>query len=148
VHPGSYTVRLTVDGVPQQRTLDVRMDPRVKIAAVDLRQQTDASLACYRAYHELQEIREAIDSRPEEARKPLMALRGRGEPEDQDVLYGSITAVPADRETVVGLQQKFLYMLTVFQGADARPSAQATAAVAELQRTLAALKERWRLASR
>ena len=94
----------------QQRTLDVRLDPRVKISPEDLRRQTDASLACYRAYHELQDIRDAIDARPPDARKPLMALRGNGEPGDQDVLYGSITAVPAERETIVGLQQKFLYM--------------------------------------
>jgi hypothetical protein len=72
-----------------------------------------------------------------------MALRGTGEPGTQDVLYGSITAAPPERETVVGLQQKFLYMLTLLQGADAAPTPQALAAVAELQKTLAALKTRW-----
>jgi photosystem II stability/assembly factor-like uncharacterized protein len=143
VHPGSYTVRLTVDGVVQQRPLEVRLDPRVKVADADLRSQTDASLACYRAYHELQEIREAIDARPADARKALMALRGSGEPEDDDVLYGNATAVPAERETIVGLQQKFIFMLTLLQGADARPTPQALAGVAELQKTLAALKVRW-----
>ena len=143
VHPGAYTVRLTVDGAVLQRALDVRLDPRVRIAAADLRAQTNASLACYRAYHELQVIREAIDARSADARKALMALRGSGEPDDQDVLYGSITAVPADRETVVGLQNKFLYLITLLQGADARPTPQALAAVAELQKTLAAMKDRW-----
>jgi photosystem II stability/assembly factor-like uncharacterized protein len=143
VHPGPYTVRLTVDGAVAQRTLDVRMDPRVKAAAEDLRRQSNASLACYRAYHELQEIREAIDARPEEARKGLLALRGTGEPEDRDVLYGSITAVPADRETIVGLQEKLLYMLTMLQGADVKPTPQALDAIARLQETLAAVKVRW-----
>ncbi|MBA2257879.1 MAG: glycoside hydrolase [Acidobacteria bacterium] len=143
VHPGSYSVRLTVDGAVRQRRLEVRLDPRVTIAPEDLRSQTDASLACYRAYEELQEIRDAIDARSPDARKPLMALRGNGEPGDQDVLYGSITAVSAEQETIVGLQQKFLYMLTLLQGADARPTPQSLAAVAELQKTLAALKVRW-----
>ncbi|MEO6214370.1 MAG: glycoside hydrolase [Vicinamibacterales bacterium] len=143
VHPGSYLVRLIVDGVVHQRTLEVRLDPRVKIAPDDLRRQTDASLACYRAYVELQEMREAIDARPPDARKPLMALRGTGEPGDQDVFYGSITAVPAERETIVGLQQKFLYMLTLLQGADARPTPQALAAVGELQKTLTSVQVRW-----
>ena len=54
-----------------------------------------------------------------------------------------ITAVPAERETIVGLQEKFLYMLTLLQGADARPTPQALSAIAELQKTLAALKTRW-----
>jgi photosystem II stability/assembly factor-like uncharacterized protein len=143
VHPGSYTVRLTVDGVVRNRTLELRLDPRVKIAPGDLRAQTDASLACYRAYHELQEIRDAIDARPADARKPLLEFRGTGEPEDQDVLYGNITAVAAERETIVGLQEKFLYMLTLLQGADVKPTPQALAAIAELQKSLTAVKARW-----
>ena len=142
VHPGTYSVRLTVDGATQQRPLTVRLDPRVKIAPADLRRQTDASLACYRAYHELQEMREAIDARPPDQRQPLMALRGTGEPGDQDVLYDSINAVPAERETIVGLQEKFLYILTLLQGADARPTPQALAAIEQLQKTLAAVKSR------
>ena len=59
------------------------------------------------------------------------------------MLYGSITAVPPERETIVGLQEKFLYLQTLLQGADARPTPQALAAVAELQKTAAALKSRW-----
>ena len=46
----------------------------------------------------------------------MMALRGTGEPDDQDVLYGSITAVPPERETIVGLQDKFLYLQTCCRG--------------------------------
>ena len=88
-------------------------------------------------------MREAIDARPADAREALKALRGEGDPEDQDVLYGSIRAVPADRETIVGLQNKFLFMITLLQGADARPTPQALAALAELQKTLAAVKARW-----
>jgi hypothetical protein len=71
-----------------------------------------------------------------------MALRGDGEPEDADVLYGSITAVSPQQETVVGLQQKFIFMMNVLQGADARPTPQALAAVTELQKTLSTLKAR------
>lgn len=148
VHPGRYTVRLTVDGAVQERTLDVRLDPRVKIAEADLRQQTDASLACYRGYLDAQAVREAIDARlagggaDAAVREALTALRGRGEPGDADILYGSITAVPAEQETIVGLQQKFLFMLNLLQGADAKPTPQALAAVAELEKTLQALKAR------
>ena len=119
------------------------MDPRVTTSAADLRGQTEASLVCYRAYHELQAIREAIDARPAAARQALASLRGAGSPGDQDVLYGSITAVAADRETVVGLQQKFLFMMTLVQGADVKPTPQALAGIQALERTLGALKTRW-----
>lgn len=143
VHPGSYTVRLTADGAVQRQTLTVRMDPRVKTSQQHLQQQAEASLACYRAYHELQTIREAIDARAGETPEPLRALRGTGEPGDQDVLYGSITAVPADRETIVGLQNKFLFMITLLQGADVKPTPQAVAAIDQLHVTMASLKQRW-----
>jgi photosystem II stability/assembly factor-like uncharacterized protein len=143
VHPGSYTVRLTVDGATEQRPLEVRLDPRVQIAPADLRRQTDASLTCYRGYHQAQEMREAIDAKPAAERTKLMALRGNGEPGMQDVLYGSITAAPPDQETIVGVQQKLLFMMTLLQGADAAPMPQALTAVAELEKTLAALKVRF-----
>src|SRR5918993_248336 len=144
VQPGGYTVRLTVDGQVEERPLTVRMDPRVKIAPADLRAQTDASLASYRAYHELQQLREAIDARPADAREAMKTLRGEGDPEDQDVLYGSIRATPADRETIVGLQNKFLFMITLLQGADARPTPQALAALGELQKSVSVMKTRVR----
>jgi hypothetical protein len=144
VHPGTFTVRLTVDGTVHEKPIEVRMDPRVKIAAEDLRRQTDATLACYRAYLDLQRARDAIDARPASDRKALMVVRGEGEPEDQDVLYGSIRSVPANQETIVGLQEKFLFMIALLQGADARPTPQALAAVAELQKSADSLKSRLR----
>ncbi len=148
VHPGAYTVRLTVDGAPQEKPLDVRLDPRVKIPEADLRQQTDASLACYRGYLEAQAIREQIDARLADratsasAREALTALRGEGAPADGDLLYDSITAASPQQETIVGLQEKFLFLLNLLQSADAKPTTQAVQGLGELQRTLEALKQR------
>ena len=113
--------------------------------------QTDLSLSCYRGYLEALRLREAIDealkagTAPANAarRKEWGALRGPGVPGDQDILYGSITAVPSEKETVVGLQNKFLFMLNLLQGADARPTSQAEEAVPELRKTLEALGRRW-----
>jgi len=47
VMPGTYTVRLTVDGRVQEQRIQVRMDPRVMTAAKDLRLQHDLSLSLY-----------------------------------------------------------------------------------------------------
>ena len=149
VHPGRYRVRLTVDGAISERTLDVRMDPRVSIAGEDLQAQTDLSLASYRGYLRAQAVREAIDALlargglTDARGGALQALRGQGLPGDADVMYGSISATPADQETVVGLQEKFLHMLVLLQAADAKPTLQAQEAVASLQTTLAALEARW-----
>ena len=149
VHPGRYRVRLTADGAVSERTLDVRLDPRVAINPEDLQAQTDLSNAVYRGYLRAQEMRDAIDAALRRGdlaagRRPaLQALRGEGLPGDADVMYGSIYATPETDETIVGLQEKLLYMLNLLQAADAKPSAQARAAVAALQKTLAALEARW-----
>jgi len=148
VHPGRYRVRLTVDGAMSERVLDVRMDPRVSIAAEDLQAQTDLSLACYRGYARLQEVRDGIDvvlksgAADASRRSVLQALRGEGAPGDPDIMYGSIYAAPDSTDTVVGLQEKLLHMLNLLQAADARPTTQAREAVAALEQSLAALEAR------
>jgi photosystem II stability/assembly factor-like uncharacterized protein len=149
VHPGRYRVRLTADGAVSERHIDVRMDPRVSIAAEDLRAQTDVSMAVYRGYLRAQAMRNAIEARLREAgpgaarRAALQALRGEGLPGDADVMYGSIYAAAPELETVVGLQEKLLHMLNLLQAADAKPTTQARDAVAALQATLAVLETRW-----
>ena len=81
VIPGEYKVRLTVDGESVEKTLTIRMDPRVEILEEDLQIQSDLSHVCYDAYHELQEIRDAIDAMDKPSKK-LLALRGNGAPGD------------------------------------------------------------------
>jgi hypothetical protein len=148
VHPGRYRVRLTADGAVSERTLDVRMDPRVSIAAEDLQAQTDLSMTAYRGHLRAQELRDAIDATLKRGdldpsrRSSLQALRGDGLPGDADVMYGSVYAGPAETESVVGLQEKFLFMLNLLQAADAKPTAQARDAVGALQQMLAALEAR------
>jgi photosystem II stability/assembly factor-like uncharacterized protein len=151
VHPGTYAVRLAVNGSVLERPIEVRLDPRVKISDADLQLQTDNSLACYRAYLEAQDLREAIDQALGESATPASAslrekataLRGSGSPGDPDILYGSIYEASPDEETVVGLQHKLLFLLKVLQEADARPTSQAMAAVRTLGQTLSVLKQRW-----
>ena len=69
----------------------------------------------------------------------MQKLRGVGQPADQDVQYGSITVAAEGTETVVGLQEKFLFVLNLLQAADARPTSQAAEAVSALQKSLKAL---------
>ena len=145
--PGRYTVRLDVDGRLSRRPLEVRLDPRVKATAEDIRRQTELSMRCYRGYQTAQEIREAIDAALEDAdatrRATLQALRGEGAAGEPDILYGSIYEASPEEETIVDLQHKLLWVLYVLQGADAAPTAQAEEAVAKLETSLAVLARRW-----
>jgi photosystem II stability/assembly factor-like uncharacterized protein len=151
VHPGRYTVRLTADGTVLERPLEVRLDPRVNISAADLQLQTENSLACYNGYLQLQKIRESIEAalqnpatqRDAKKQEALQALRGSGLPGNPDLLYSSITAASADKETIVGLQNKFLFMLNALQSAEARPTQQTIAGVKALEEMREALAKRW-----
>ena len=114
------------------------MDPRVTIASADLKAQHDYSMNCYNAYHELQSMRESIEAQLNGKKKlkksqytALNEMVGEGKPENPDIIYGSITERP--NETIVGLQDKFLYMQLVFQNADAKPTQQAIEGLKRLQ---------------
>ena len=71
--PGTYTVRLTVDGKTLVRSLQVRMDPRVKATAADLKSQFDASRALDAG---LRRVADAIRSQPA-AGDVLIRLQGQ-----------------------------------------------------------------------
>jgi hypothetical protein len=150
VAPGSYMVRLTVDGQIMERPITVRLDPRSKISEADLQLQSDLSSQCYTDYNGLQEIREAVDARladPKKGKKEkesLRQFRGEGNPEGGDILYGSIVQTPLKEETLVSLQEKLLFLMEVLQSTDARPAAQTEAAVESLAKQTQAMLQLWR----
>ena len=74
----------------------------------------------------------ATDGLTTDRRDALQQLRGSGVPGNPDITYGSMSAVPAGSESIVGLQSKFLFSLNILQSADARPTKQAMRAVRAL----------------
>jgi len=156
VHPGTYTVRLTVDGVISEHPITVKLDPRATISESDLQVQTDYSLACHKSYQELEAIREAMDKKLNDAKAKwakgkkdqVIALRGSGSPDNPDVMYGSISEVPLDQETIVGLQDKLLHMMAVLQSADVKPTTQALQAVDKLKSRKDEMISRWKILSK
>ena len=142
VLPGNYTVRLTVDKEVFEKELTVKMDQRVTTSLAQINKQYQLSKICYDAYHQLQDIRDAIDAKSKVSKK-LQALRGNGTPGEPDIMYGSIRQTPVENETIVGLQHKFLFMLKLFQSADAEVTTQAEEGVEVLRRSLKGLIERW-----
>jgi photosystem II stability/assembly factor-like uncharacterized protein len=144
VHPGTYTIRLTVDDVVQEKQITVRLDPRVRIPEDDLSLQTNMSLQAYDSYHILQDMRDAIDSELVDTswtwgpgvKEALEKFRGQGLPDGSDLLYGSIRQTSLENESIVSLQGKFLYMLSLFQNADARPTEQSVEAMVLLNARL------------
>ncbi|HSR40389.1 MAG TPA: hypothetical protein VLL95_15880, partial [Phnomibacter sp.] len=54
VMPGTYSVKLTVDGKSTTQPLKVRMDPRVTMTPTELQKQHDLSLQCYEGIKQCQ----------------------------------------------------------------------------------------------
>ena len=71
-----------------------------------------------------------------------LALLGTGSPRDQDMLYGSIRAVSPEKETIIGLQNKLIYMMNVLQSSDVNPTSQAQNGVKDLLDVVMNLKVR------
>ena len=145
VPPGEYQVVLQADGETRQQRLSVVLDPRVNISYEGLRFQTDLSIQCYNNYHILQDIREELDLLIENATtgkfEELLKFRGEGDPGNGDILYGSIYQSSLSDETIVGLQEKLLYMLLVFQSADVYPTDSAIQAASQLDQRVKEMVE-------
>lgn len=148
VHPGTFKVKLTADGFVMEKSLVVKLDPRVNITVEDLQLQSKYALVCYDAYHKLQNIREKLDVKlnnrqlTKEELDKYASWRGSGLPGGGDILYGSIYAAAPDKETVVSLQEKFLFMLHVLQTVDARPTPQSMLAIEKLEESLKIIMSR------
>jgi len=140
--PGSYTVRLTVDGQSYTQPLTVRMDPRVKTPLAGLLEQfrlanrlTDMMHRDYQARQEIRELRTKVESQDPDLARQAAALAGAG---------GGRGAPAEDGESLSRLNGELASVLEIVEGADATPTTQAAAAVADLQRKLDALLARVR----
>ncbi|MEZ4896016.1 MAG: glycoside hydrolase [Saprospiraceae bacterium] len=146
--PGNYTIRLTVDGQSMEQPIEVVLDPRVSVPEADIDYQSDYSLRCYHYQHQAHEMITQLDdwlnkhpSGPK--REMALALRGQGEPDDQDFVYGGAYVGDAENENLVAFQNKCLYLMTVMQSMDARPTQSVLDGVDVLASHLQALVNRF-----
>jgi hypothetical protein len=160
VAPAQYTVKLTVDGKSYTQPLTVKMDPRVKTPLVGLSEQFRLSKQMYddmlEAQAALQQLR-AIRARVKTAQggagqgtlsqalaafdQKAAALEGGGFGGGRG--GGGFGAAAGGPETLAGISGSLSSLMGLLQGADRAPTSQATEAVAERRRALAALMARW-----
>ncbi len=148
--PGRYTVRLTVDGRTYEQPLTVRMDPRVPLAPGALARQFALASRLVDALRRDSTTLAAVRA----LRKELKSARERAAPGTLSATLDSLDAAAAALESGEGagtprapgargeqsltrLNGELVELYGVIEGADAGPTAQAVAAVAELERTLA-----------
>ncbi len=157
VLPGTYTVKLTLNGHSYSQPLVVKMDPRVKTPLAGLEQQFMLSMQCYVGMQRAYQVRE-------EARKLREQLKGLRERAGQGSLTKAIMALDQKVAALVGNERPLFFrrsrgsekaslarlsgelsaLLEVLQGADAAPTTQAVKACGEVQQNLDGLLVHWR----
>jgi photosystem II stability/assembly factor-like uncharacterized protein len=134
--PGTYTIKLTANGQSYTQPLTLKMDPRVHTPPAELAQQFAMSKQLYddllQASKVLDEIRKLPSKTPQIAALEGAAPgRGRGAPTGGPDTLTSVTAALTN-------------LLRMIEGADAAPTTQAAAAVADRRKALAALLAQWK----
>jgi len=153
--PGSYQVRLTVDGKAMRQQLELKPDPRVSTPLNELAEQHALSLECYdgiaairTAQAEMRKLREQLKTLQERAGqtalgtalanadKQVQAFDGRSSGLDA---FGGTSREPG----LAGLSGNLLGVMNAVQAADRKPTTQLAAAVADLKGSLNELLGRW-----
>jgi hypothetical protein len=151
--PGQYTVVLTANGKTHSQPLTIEMDPRVKTSAAGMQQQFKLSNDLYTqlltlspAAEQVVDVRKQLkDLQPRATGEALAAIKALDL--KLQALAGGATRRPGpgtEPPTLGGLKTKFLTLFAVFQEADVAPSTQAAAAIADLEKQLLPLMERWK----
>jgi photosystem II stability/assembly factor-like uncharacterized protein len=155
--PGRYTVKLVVDGASYTQPLVLKMDPRVKTPAADLRKQfgmqqgaTAGMNDSFEALAELKSAREQVKAAmakvsSAEAKQKLSefdrkagALEGAALPG-----FSGVPSVGKQPENFSTLNQRFGRLLAIADAADAAPTEQTEAVARELEVARLELRGRW-----
>lgn len=142
VVPGRYRVRLTVGEVVRERTLEVRMDPRVRITTAELGRQFQLSRRLAEALQQdstwMARVLDRINGGFEHTEFELRQLEA--------ISYGPASSPPgATREmTLDQMRQRLLRLYDRVQEADAAPTRAMESAANRLFIELAAMEQRVR----
>ncbi len=157
-HPGVYSVKLRGPGFSHEKTLTVKMDPRVKTAPADLERQFSISMQCYES---IKQINAAVAQvrRLREQLKSAKDRAGEGELTDAIVALETKAAAlegsggrrrgrrsPADgnaEPNFAGLSGECNSIMQLLQESDMPPTATAVAAAEESAKKLIDLMARW-----
>ena len=156
--PGSYTVRLTVDGKSYTQSLTLQMDPRIHTPLDALRKQFDMESGSIGGMNETYESLEQVKSVREQIKELSKDVRGKEKlsknlqsldtqcAELEGAKQHSFYGVPNSGkppENFSTLNQHFAAILAIADGADSAPTTQATEAYHELLQSESALVHGW-----
>ena len=132
VNPGTFTVKLTVDGKTYSQPIVVKPDPRVKTPALAMQQVYTLSKALYygaldtqATARQLRGLRDQIAARKAQATGSLADALST-----LDTSLDAIIGTTAGADTLVGASTGLAGVMNSLQGADVRPTTVQLAAIA------------------
>ncbi|HTP67675.1 MAG TPA: hypothetical protein VMJ35_02120 [Dongiaceae bacterium] len=156
--PGSYTVRLTVDGKSYTQPLTLKMDPRIPAALQDLRKQHEVEAGSVEGMNETYEQLEQVKSVRAQIKELTPKASGKANLakslDDLDKKCADLLGAtqspffgvpPSGKrpENLSTLHQHFAGLLAIADSADAAPTTQAESAFRELEENETALRKQW-----
>jgi len=136
--PGSYQVRLTVDGKSYTQPLKLEMDPRVLVPKQDLENEFAVQMKIHQA---LVQAGQALEE--------IARYRSNIRPDNQEKLKALEEIEPAgratrsERPTLSSVRGELTQIATQLDGADAAPTSQQTAAADKALSQLSSLLKAW-----
>ena len=154
VVPGSYELRLTVDGKTYRQPLQVKEDPRVSTSAADLQRQlqfelhlTDALSKDMTAYESISAVRKQLDTMQKQAaQKPGsagLAASVAGLDAKLAALAGT-SPIPGAATTLASMNGSLASLLNTVESADTAPTSQASAFFQQTEPSLLQLLDSWK----
>jgi photosystem II stability/assembly factor-like uncharacterized protein len=155
--PGRYVVKLTANGKSQEQPLTVKMDPRIKTPAGELRAQFEMETGAVRGMNEsfksLEQVRSVSEQLAEcstgaenaSLSAPLSAVKKKVA-ELEGTAESSFFGLPPSGkrpENFSTLNQHFANLLAVADSADSAPTSQAQSAYREEVEALQTLQTQW-----
>ena len=155
VLPGSYQVKLTVDGRSYTAPLLVKMDPRVQIAPLALSQQMALEMKIVNAMRQsysvvqqvndlrsqLKNLQDRVNSDP--VKKPILEAVAALDKKAAELVAVEKTYPPVGIISAASLNGALGSVLLLVEGADSAPTAQAVAAFGTYRRLLDEQTAKW-----
>jgi photosystem II stability/assembly factor-like uncharacterized protein len=147
IMPGTYTVKLTIDGKVFTQSLVVKIDPRVKTSTADLQKQHDLSVQCYEGRKKCMEILNEIRRSRQELKTKITNTDSVAAKSFRDLDF-LLLSLETDRPgssdpTFSRIGNTFASLMNILQDNDMPPTTQTISAVKEAQTSLSELLKKW-----
>jgi photosystem II stability/assembly factor-like uncharacterized protein len=153
VLPGTYTVKLTVDGKTYSQPLEIKLDPRVKVSKADLTEQFELATQLangmnlsYTALEQAQSVSAQLDRAAKKAPKGELADAIASLAQETSEFDGSAKNIQK-KSAAAGFDKihgQFAQLYAILNGADAAPTEAAKKAASETEKSLADREKAWK----